>query len=164
MKNIKRKKAFTMVEFLFVMIIVGIIITISIKNSTDSKQSAVYTSLRSDAHNIFNYLNAYLAEKGENVDYDAISGKYQDTNNDGIADTGGVNNDGKLGSNLLRFSYGNTFELSFKKCDNGMIAPIIKVYNDVDLNKNPKYSKVAYYNGCIMNKIKLLNNSDIPSD
>jgi len=158
---IQNRKAFTMVELLFVMMILGVISIIAIKNSEDSKQSAVYTSLRSDAHNILNYVNSYLASSGEDIDYDSVSGKYEDTNNDGIADIGGKNNDGKLGSEKITFSYGNVLDLSFKKCENNMIMPIIKVYNKYDINKNPEYGKVAYYNGCIMSKIKLIDNKDI---
>ena len=166
MKYIKIKennrKAFSLVELLFVMVIIGLLAVISVRNSEDNKQSAVYTSLRIDAHNILNYLNSYLALAGDNVNYNDLEGTYKDTNNDGIADTGGKYNDGKLnGSEKIIFSYGNVLELSFKECDNHMIEPVMKVYNENDINRNPDYGKVAYYDGCKMNKIKLISNSNI---
>jgi prepilin-type N-terminal cleavage/methylation domain-containing protein len=160
-KNIKKSKAFSLLELLFVMIILGILISFAIKQNEDAKQSAVYTSLRNDAHNALNSINFFLSSMPDNVNYDNVSGKYEDTNEDGIADTGGINNDGKLGNNKIVFSHGNVLELKFKKCNNNMIMPVMKVYNTIDLNHDPKYAKIAYYNGCISGKIKLLTKDEI---
>lgn len=131
----KMRSGFTMVELLFVMAVLAALAAIAIPQLAGGKDSAIVTSLQSDARNTINEVNTYYAL---NQDLPASKDSLTDGNGDGLSD-----ND--LGNKPIPVSKNNT--VSFTNVDGSCYT--IKV-------KNSDYTdKEAFYDSCNSGKVVL---------
>jgi prepilin-type N-terminal cleavage/methylation domain-containing protein len=151
----KIRQGFSMIELLFVMVIMAALAAIAIPNLSSGTDSAVLTSMRSDAQAAYSVAQASYVD---NLDFSAVAEAnndtvtFTDTDNDGLADTGGANNDGKIGEARIVISDGNKIEMTrTDDCGDGTKGVSIDVTNpQIEDKKN-------HFNSCTDGKFKLID-------
>ena len=140
-KNNKMKKGFTLFEILFVISILAILFLIAVPQ-LNIKRGAVNINLKQDAITAKSLLDKYFQN---NFNYNEFKNtqKYEDTDNNGIADKGGKNNDGKIDGEKVFLSDGDVLYVKGEHCEDysNYDGYSIKVTNT---NSN----KIAVYNSC----------------
>jgi prepilin-type N-terminal cleavage/methylation domain-containing protein len=110
----KNRQAFSIIELLFVMVIMVALATIAIPKLSSGTDSAISTSLRSDIINTISVINTEYANNNLDM-YNILpedSNQFRDKDNDGLADIGGINNDGYIGNTRLRISGKNILTIN----------------------------------------------------
>ena len=83
----KVKSGFSMVELLFVMAVMAALAAIAIPSLSDSKESVILTSMKSDARNAITKIQNEYINTESFVDIADVNENYVDEDNDGLADT-----------------------------------------------------------------------------
>jgi len=138
----KKRKGFTMVELLFVMIIIGVLAVIAIPQFAGGKKSATITSMRSDARNAIATLQSYAVQQGEDVDYADVAGDYTDYDGDGKSDQ----TDKPVS---FAISKGDKISITSQTCSTGDAG-----YKLVVTNSNPDVNKQIEFDSCTSGKIE----------
>jgi len=134
------KKGFSMIELLFAMIIMAALAAIAIPSLSSGTDSATYTSMKSDAQAAY---SAAQASYTDALNFDQATGDFTDTDDNGIADTGGTNDDGKIGENALTVSKSNTISLVPQDCSGDGVNDGIEV-----TVTNDNVDKEIYFDSC----------------
>jgi len=149
-KNNKMKKAFTLIEMLFVVTILTTLFLIAVP-SFNLTSSAVNLNLKQDAYAVKSLLDKYYQN---NFNYNEFNKeqKFEDTNSDGIADKGGTGNDGKIDGEKVFLSDNNILYIKGEHCEDNVNFDgySIKIEND-------NSDKIATYNSCTDSKPYLKN-------
>ena len=144
------KRAFTLVEMLFV---IGILVTLFLiaVPALNITKSAINFNLKQDAYAAKSLLDKYY---NNNFNYNEFENtkKFEDTNNDGIADKGGENNDGKIDGEKVFLSNNNVLYVKGEHCED---MSNFDGYSIKITNKNS--NKEAVYNSCTDSKPYLIN-------
>jgi type II secretory pathway pseudopilin PulG len=132
-----------MIELLFVMIIMAALAAIAIPSLNSGTDSAALTSMRSDAQAAY---SAAQASYIDNLDFSALGeinsvNNFTDSDNDGLADTGGVNDDAKIGETRVVVSKGNTIVVSRETCDDETEGVYLDVSNNQIEGKEVKFDR-----------------------
>jgi prepilin-type N-terminal cleavage/methylation domain-containing protein len=150
MKIKMKKKGFTLVEMLFVMIIISLLTSIAIPNIISQIKYSNIETMKNDAQGIrevaqIHYRNYFNYNEFENFQNDH---KFEDTDNDGKADKGGVNNDGTIDGIHLGLSKDNIAIIYPKKCNDSD-----EDYSGYTIEiKNPNSEKKIYFDSCVDSK------------
>jgi len=145
-----KKKAFSMIELLFAMIIMAALAAIAIPSMSSGTDSATGTSMRSDTINMANLLSAKIVEYPNITDFIGADGiTFTDDDNDGIADQAFLDNE-----TYPRLSEGNNIEVDAVDCSgNGGEAQGFYIHT-----KNPNHSSFEIeYDSCNNGKIIIHN-------
>ncbi|MEV9527062.1 type II secretion system protein [Aliarcobacter butzleri] len=142
MKKIVRK-GFSMIELLFVMVILASLAAIAIPSMSASEESSILTSMRSDAQGAIKVINERYVENQEYIE----SGSFTD----------GADNDGKSSETLsdgetqLFVSKNNTISIQVEDCGTGEGTGF-----SVQVS-NTQLSKIATYNSCTQPIVKIVD-------
>ncbi len=129
------KKAFSMIELLFVMVILAALAAIAIPNMSSGTEAATLTAMKSDAKNMFNEvlaikaksrdeLNSNVLGEGIGIDTNVSDNRYNTTT--GIFSAYGM---------YFNITKGNIISAVPKSCD-----PAAGIYSDVEITiQNPNY-------------------------
>jgi len=149
-KNNKMRKAFTLVEMLFVVAILATLFLIAVP-SFNLTSSAVNINLKQDTYAVKSLLDKYYQN---NFNYNEFKDeqKFEDTDSDGIADKGGTDNDGKIDGEKVFLSDNNVLYIKGEHCEDNVNYDgySIKIEND-------NSDKIAIYNSCTDSKPYLKN-------
>jgi len=148
--NNEMRKAFTLVEMLFVVAILAILFLIAVP-SFNLTSSTVNINLKQDAVAAKSLLDKYYQN---NFDYNEFSDeqKFEDTDSDGIADKGGENNDGKIDGEKVFLSDSNLLYVKGEHCEDSTN------YDGYSIRlENDNSDKIAIYNSCTDSKPYLKN-------
>jgi len=145
-----KKKAFSMIELLFAMIIMAALAAIAIPSLSSGTNSATYTSMKSDIANAITTTQGDYIVEGK---YDNSDGDFEDQDNDGLADTGGINDDGYIGNKRVHISKGNTLYINPQDCSGDGVND--GVYIGI---ANDNVERVIRYNSCTTAKLQLEDN------
>jgi len=102
-----RKRAFSLIELLFVMIILAALSGIAIPLMQSSEQAAIKSSMTSDLRNMVSLSQIDFIETH---DYSTAAGTFIDTNNDGRAEE-------LMNGKNINISEGNKITIVNKDCD-----------------------------------------------
>jgi len=149
-ENNKMKKAFTLVEMLFVVTILATLFLIAVP-SFNLTQSAININLKQDAYAVKSLLDKYLSNNFNYNEFDKEQ-KFEDTDGDGIADKGGTDNNGKIDGEKVFLSDSNILYVKGQHCEDStnFDGYSIKI-------ENPNSDKIAIYNSCTDSKPYLKN-------
>ena len=149
-KNNKMRKAFTLIEMLFVVAILATLFLIAVP-SFNLTASAININLKQDAYAVKSLLDKYLSNNFNYNEFDKEQ-KFEDTDGDGIADKGGTDNDGKIDGEKVFLSDSNILYVKGQHCEDNtnFDGYSIKI-------ENPNSDKIAIYNSCTDSKPYLKN-------
>ena len=149
-KNNKMKKAFTLIEMLFVVAILATLFLIAVP-SFNLTASAININLKQDAYAVKSLLDKYLSNNFNYNEFDKEQ-KFEDTDGDGIADKGGTDNNGKIDGEKVFLSDSNILYVKGQHCEDStnFDGYSIKI-------ENPSSDKIAIYNSCTDSKPYLKN-------
>ena len=138
------KKAFTLVEMLFVISILVALFLIAVP-SFDLTKSSINFNMKQDAYAVKSLLDKYYQN---NFNYNEFKDqqKFEDTDNDGIADKGG-NDNGKIDGEKVFLSDNNILYVKGEHCED---TSNYDSYSIKITNKNS--NKEAVYNSCTDSK------------
>jgi len=148
--EIKTKRAFTLVEMLFIISILVTLFLIAVP-SFDLTKSAINFDMKQDAYAAKSLLDKYFQN---NFNYNEFKNqqKFEDTDDDGIADKGGTDNDGKIDGEKVFLSNNNVLYVKGEHCED---MSNYDGYSIKITNKNS--NKIAVYNSCTDSKPHLIN-------
>jgi len=147
-----KKHGFSMIELLFAMIIMAALAAIAIPSLKSGTDSASYTALRSDTANFLSIAQADYANELTFVASDGGSDGFTDTDDDGIADTGGLDGDGKINGKNVTVSKGTVIYSTPTDCNgDGDINGITLSVANANL---PRY---VYYSSCTSGKFTMVD-------
>ena len=140
------KKAFTMVELLFVMFIIAILTAIAIPNLFSQTSISTIQTMKTDTQGIRHLCSIYYKNHFNYNGFENFQNnhKFEDTDSDGRANKGGINNDGKIDGYYVNLSTDNVATIYSKKCNNnddddsGYIIEIT----------NPNTDKIIFFDSC----------------
>ncbi|MEV9527063.1 prepilin-type N-terminal cleavage/methylation domain-containing protein [Aliarcobacter butzleri] len=145
MKKIIRK-GFSMIELLFVMVILASLAAIAIPSMSSGEESSVLTSMRSDAKNTIALLQAKYVDSQDYADVITAGGGL--ATDAGFATTPLTNSAGD--ETNIPLSKGNTLALSPVDCNGGTGNAFEVVIT------NSKVDKQVSFNSCTDGKIKVI--------
>jgi len=148
MVNIRR--AFTMVELLFVMFIIAILSAIAIPTFFSETNISTIQTMKNDAEGIRHICDIYYRNHFNYNGFEDFQNdhKFEDTDSDGRADKGGIDNDGKIDGYYVNLSTDNVAIIYPKKCnsddedDSGYTIEIT----------NPNTDTIIYFDSCTDSK------------
>lgn len=141
----KIRNGFSMIELLFVMVIVAALITIAVPVFNSANKAEAITSMKSDMRN---YINVMVNYKMYNDNYAELDiPDLRDQSGDGFVDDG--SSDILINENKLPISKKNWVEMYGKDCVNSgdQQGFYIRVYNKEYRDENGDYP-VVYFNSC----------------
>ncbi len=122
------KKAFSMIELLFVMFILGLLMSVAIPALSQNEESAKKIALMND---IKEANKMVVQEYMNNQSYVGAVGVYTDSDNNGIAET-------TMNGSAVHVTIGNTITISIEDCNSivgsgykiiGNLGTLTKEYN-----------------------------------
>jgi prepilin-type N-terminal cleavage/methylation domain-containing protein len=140
------KKGFSMIELLFVMVILASLAAIAIPSMSSGTDSASLTSMKSDARNVQSLLvSKFISDQ----DYTKVitAGSYSDANDDGFADTTLID------GTKIPLTKGNTITLTTEDCNgNGTNEDGYSI----SISNASYKANTVNYNSCTDGKIQLV--------
>ena len=145
-KEIKMKKSFTIVEMLFVMFLIALLSAIAIPTLFSQTKMSIVQTMKSDANGIRHLCNIYYQNHFNYNGFEDFKNnhKFEDTDDDGRADKGGIDNDGKIDGYYVNLSKDNVAIIYPKKCnsdDQDYSGYTIEI-------TNPNVDQDIYFDSC----------------
>lgn len=147
------KKAFTMLELLFTMSLIAILFSIAIPTYFSQMNTSIVQTMKTDGEGIKHLCSIYYRNYFNYNDFDNFQNdhKFEDTDSDGKADKGGVNNDGKIDTYYVNLSKGNVATIYPKKCNSSD-----EDYSGYTIEiTNPHTDDKVYFDSCTDSKVHL---------
>jgi len=155
-----RKKAFSMVELLFVMAIMALLMAIAVPQFTSYQNSEKMVAAKSDTMNVINMLNAQRTLSNDSYETLDFLDTSWDSDNDGFLDDG-AGTPLLINGKKIPWSKGNYLEAYGVTCNgsdynNGFYISVL--VKSICANDACDKSPTIEYNSCTYGKIKVVDN------